>query len=312
MSSIFKLRNTSTVAGEWAGQDFAIDEIYSVSNEELDYFRNDEDVFAAVASGALRVESETSVYDNPIEGWNYFAGDALPKSSLGNKLAIHSSSKPALPGKEFFLVWTGAGDDLTTTPPGVGAGDLLQFEMTPGTAMVTKDIHFAPEFGDIYIHEGYVKWEGGGMADHLCGDVIASPSVFQTAANLDLIIADNFIKYSPGGPGTGTHGFATTPVILPRPNTNDGDWDYNPVDGLLPNFAGTGGYKISDIERGVHSYINKIPTLGSSYGFTQLTSDETAYLPPGYFIRITVHNKSDTAWNACVFMEIFREQTSAS
>ncbi len=139
---------------------------------------------------------------------------------------------------------------------------------------------------------------------------MASPTLLQPAVNLDLEITDNWVHLAAGGPGTGTHGFAASPVLLKRSKSMDGHWDYDEVNGLTPNMAGTGLYKISDIERAVHRYINKIPTRGSSYGYTTLTSDESAWLPPGYFIRVTAHNVSDTAWNACVFMEVFREQTA--
>lgn len=234
----------------------------------------------------------------------------LPFSELGNKLAIHSSTKPAKDDKEFYLVWTGAGDDVTGSPPLLGDGEIIQFALTTGAPSKSIEVRFAPEYGDVYVHEGYAKWENGGIGDYITASVISEPTILQTSNTLDLEVVNNWVKFASGGAGTGTHGFAATPTLIRRSLSKDGDWDYDETNGLIPNTLGTGEYKISDIERSVHRYINKIPTNGSSYGYTRLTSDETAYLPAGYFLRITAYNISDSTWNCCVFMEVFRERTA--
>lgn len=232
----------------------------------------------------------------------------LPFSELGNKLGVHSSSKPVKAGKEFYLVWTGAGDDHVSG--NIGEGELLQFHMTPGTPSVIKKVTFNPEYGDTYIHEGYIKWENGNYGDYVTAKIKASASPMQNVAKLDYDIVDDWVIPAAGGPGTGTYGFAATPILVPRTYAKDGEYDYDPVNGLSYNTKGTGGYKISSIERTVHKYINKIPLFGSSNGFTRLTSDETAFLPPGYFIQIEVFNISDSDWNLSVFFEVFRERTA--
>jgi len=258
--------------------------------------------------------AEETAQDTVISNYTYTPQQVdvnlLPFSELGNKLAIHSSAKPAKDSKEFYLVLTGAGDDVTGSPSLLGDGELIQFTLAAGTPSKSIEVKFAPEYGDVYIHEGYAKWESGGIGDYITASVIAEPTMLQTAINLDLEIINNWVKLAAGGPGTGTHGFAATPILIRRSLSKDCDWDYDEINGLVPNTLGTGEYKISDIERSVHRYINKIPTDGSSYGYTQLTSDETAYLPPGYFLRITAYNISDTAWNCSVFMEVFRERTA--
>lgn len=125
-----------------------------------------------------------------------------------------------------------------------------------------------------------------------------------------MITPDNWVVSASGSPSNATHGFAGNPILIPRTKSKDGDWDYDPVNGLVPNLNGTGAYKISSIERVVHKYINHIPTHMDSYGYTRLTSDEAAYLPPGYFLRIIIENRSDSNWNCCLFMEVYREQTA--
>jgi len=271
------------------------------------------DNISTVWSVAL-TEAEETAAQSIVDNYVYVPSDVdtkqLPFSELGNKLAIHSSTKPSKDGKEFYLVWTGSGDDVTGSPIVLGGGQMMQFNMQAGTQKVPLDIMFAPEFGDVYIHEGYAKWENGGIGDHICAAVVTNPTPLQTAINLDLEISNNWVKYAAGGAGTGTHGFAGNPILIKRSKSKDGDWDYDTINGLVPNMSGTGMYKISDIEREVHKYINNIPTFGNSYGYTRLTSDETAYLPGGYFLRVTAHNVSNTSWTASIFMEVFREQTA--
>lgn len=233
--------------------------------------------------------------------------DVYPRSSVGDKIAVHSSPKPDVYGKTTYVVWTGAGDDLTTSPDTIGGGDLMIFSMTPGTPTVTKLVKFSPEFGDVWIHEAYLKFENAGVGDYIEAYVTASPTPLQTAANLNLYIDGDFIKFTTGTP-TATHGFAGTPVLLPRTFSHDGDWDYDGTD-LTPNLSGTGAYKMSNIERRVHKFVNKIPCMGNCPTYFSMTSDETSYLPSGYFMEIVCHNVSNTTWTASVIMEIYREKT---
>jgi len=309
MARIVKIKNNTLVDATWVGQTISAGQYYTLAENEITDWQSNSTVFIDVGNGNLIVNDGVDDIIDPTAGWSILLGDTLPMSDLGNKLAIHSSTKPAKPGKEFYLVWTGAGDNVTGSPITLGDGPLIQFSMKSGTLMEVIEVRFAPEFGDVYIHEGYAKWEGGGIGDHISAMVHADPTMLQTAANLDLEIVNNWVVFAASGAGTGTHGFASTPNLIKRSKSKDGDWDYDEVNGLTPNITSTGEYKISDIERKVHRYINKIPTLGSSYGYTRLTSDETAHLPPGYFLKVTVHNISDTIWNACIFMEVFREQT---
>jgi len=313
MSQIIRIKNNTTVDKTWVGQTILAGAYHELTSVEIGAWKNDKAVFLAIGTGDIVVNKGGDTIDdilNSADAWKWLLGNTMPLSELGNKLAIHSSTKPAKSGKDFYLIWTGAGDDVTGSPVTIGNGDLLQFSLSAGTSKKSIEAHFSPAFGDIYIHEGYAKWEGGGLGDFLEADVISPPTALQTVANLDLEISNNWVKYAVGGPGTGTHGFAANPSLIKRSKSLDGDWDYDTINGLLPNLSGTGLYKISDIERIVHHYFNKIPTLGSSYGYTILTSDESAWLPPGYFLRITANNVSDTTWTACIFMEVFREQSA--
>lgn len=241
----------------------------------------------------------------------------LPISDLdGFKISVHSSSKPVVEGSTTYVVWTGSGDDLENYVEGcltcsIGEGELLQFLLTPEIPTKHVDVVFNPVYGRVWINEGYLKFNGGGVGDYMNAVVVADPTPMQQMANLDLIITeDNWIKYSPQGPGTGTHGFADASKIalIPRTFSNDGDWNYDGVN-LTPNFTSSGAYKMSDIERVIHKYINKIPCYGNCDTYFSMHSDETSELPKNYRLRISAHNTSLTTWNASVILEIYRQAT---
>jgi len=232
-------------------------------------------------------------------------------TSLTGKVAVHASTKPEDTGKTVYAVWAGAGDDINQADPkdSIGAGDLLTFAMVPGTPITTKDIKFDPRHGRVWIHEAYLKFEGGGLSDYLSADVMAPATTLQQTINLDCNIdSDGWVVYV--GAGSGTHGLAGTPVLVPRTHSQDGDWDYDGIN-LVPNISQTGQYKMTAIERSVHRYFNRIPCYGSNATYFSMTSEETSELPvsSGYFIRVNVYNNSNTTWTLSVLTELYRECT---
>jgi len=315
MSRIVKIKNSTAGGITACGKSIGPGLYISLSLREADQWSNDPEVFTLVGNGTLVVNKGTDTVDDiadPIAGWQWLIGDTLPTSrTISGKLAVHSSSKPEPSGAETYVVWSGSGDDLESpSDVNIGAGDLLAFNITYGNATVSKDVRFDPAHGRVWIHEAYIKFQNGGVPDYVTADIMAPATLVQNVANLDLVLDGEWAKYSPGGPGTGTHGFAANPSLVPRSFAKDGDWDYDGTN-LTPNFTGTGGYKISTNERAVHRYVNKIPCFGSSSSYVTMTSDETAELivSAGYFIRITAYNVSNSNWNASIFMEIYRERT---
>ncbi len=310
------IHNTSGIAKSYEGQSISIDETYTVTVTDLPDFIRSPELFADVASGSVLVGDSTGDIVNAITGWAYFIGDEvaikdLPFSDIeGLSLAVHPSYKPRIEGGTTYAVWTGAGDDVNVDPnlSVLGEGDLLHFNMVPANATETKDIKFDhTAFGRVWIHEAYLKFMDGGESDHISADVMASGAVLQQAGNLDLEIdGSNYVVPAAGGPGTGTDGWAASPVLIPRTFSMDGDWDYDGVT-LSPNI-GAGAYKISTDDKPVHKYVNKIATYGSQPYFS-MSSDETAELLPGYFLRVTVNNGSSGTWHLCIIMEIYRERT---
>jgi len=309
---LIKIKNTGADAS-WLGQTITTSSYYTLQNDvEINNWGDDSEVYEDISNGVLVVNNGADTIDDltAFNGWKYLATDILPISTLdGKKLAVHSSAKPDIDGSETFAVWTGSGDHPTTGM--ICQGDLMDFSMVPGTSSVTVDVKFNQMMnGRVWVHEGYLKFENGGSGDYMDSEVVGEATPLQQSVNLDLEITDDYISYAAGGAGTGTHGFAdaTKIVLLPRPFSNDGEWDYDGVN-LTPNVTTTGGYKISSVEQIVHRYINKIPCRGSCATYFSMTSDETTEILKNYYLRVTAHNVSDTTWNACVIMEIYRERT---
>lgn len=233
---------------------------------------------------------------------------AFPSSDAGNKIVVHSTPRPMMGANTLYSYWTGSGDDVINHI--IGAGTPAVFALTPGTPSVSVDIEFDVLFGEVYIHEGSFLWRNAGIGDYVSAEVIAKASPITTYVSHDLVIdSDNYILYSSGGPGTGTHGFAATPHLLPRPFSKDGDWNYDGVS-LTPNFTKTGGYKISSQEHIIHRFMNKVMLVGSSDSYMRMVSHESTQIYAGYIIRITCHNISNTTWQGTAMITAFRDSTA--
>lgn len=313
------LKNQSGVAKTYVGQTIPSGSVYEIPQNELTAFKQSSSLFNDVIAGDIVINDGSTDITDAHAAWTYLTSEVREVEimqqtpALGGKVAVHSSAKPTLAGIETFAVWSGAGDDLND-PSIVGGGDLLQFQLTIGTPELIKDVHFNhAEFGRVWIHEAYMKFEDGGIGDYASAYMMSYPTQLQQAVNLDLILENDgtydWIKFAPGGPGTGTHGFAATPALVPRPFSKDGDWDYDETTGLVPNSSGTGYYKICVQEQPVSKYINKIPCFGTTSTYFTMSSDETAEIRPGYFIRVKCKNASNSNWSLSVVMELYRQAT---
>jgi hypothetical protein len=308
MTQIVTVRNITTRILNLEGKDLHPNELFIVNNSLQTIFRDSSIVYELVATGDLIVGNGTSDF-NAIEGWKWMLGNqSFPISEVGGKLWVHTSAKPVIPGKALYSQWVGCGDDEDAHL--LGQGPLAVLRNSPGTPISQVDLKFSSEFGITYIHEGFVMWENASCGDYINALIVAEGTHLQQSVNLDLIIDINdYILYSPSGPGTGTHGFASNPYLLRRSFSEDGDWDYDPINSLRPNFTKTGGYKISKNEQVVHRFMNKLPLLGTNTTPLRLASEDTFQLPHGYFLRIQGHNQSNTSWNAAIIVTAYRERT---
>lgn len=235
---------------------------------------------------------------------------SMPISDLDNfKLAVHASAKPFNPnGSTTYVVWVGAGDNMNATDEelGIGEGELIQFNMTPSDTSKTVRVQFNPVHGKVWLHQGYIRFANGGPGDYMDAQILALPTPLQQVAQLNLEIVNDWIIPS----ANGTHGFADPSKIqlIPRTFSKDGEWDFDGTN-LIPNMTGTGAYKISNIERVIHKFINKVQLQGTCDTMSPLTSHDTMWFPPNYAMDIIAHNVSGTTWNANVLIEIYRERT---
>ena len=226
--------------------------------------------------------------------------------SSGKKLAIHESSRPQISGKFFHTYWSGSGDDMTT--PVIGKGPILTVQTTIDQSETSVDVEFHKDYGDVYLHEGYLMWENAGWGDHIDVEIVAKATPLQQATNLDYTIdAGVKIRAAAGGPGTGTDGLNGDPVWVPNA-AGTGWWD---TDGVTATFSvtQTGAYDWYTIEISANRFMNKIPVYGTSTSYVMLQSADTTLLPPGYVVRIEAYNVSNTAWKVWMIMTLYREQT---
>lgn len=285
--------------------------IYTVPTTELSALAISESLFNRVATGDVVVHDDVGALD-AINGWNWIQGNKVKaeitqQSEVGSKVWVHSSAKPEKSGKEFYVYWTGSGDDVSGGI--LGGADPSFFQMTTGTLTVSVDVKFDFSKGDFYIHEGHLLWDGAGVGDYFEAFVVAEASQLQTLVNRDLIVTGDKIYYSPLGPGTGTHGFAAAPSPVPNWD-GTGGWDFDKdTETLTPNMTNEGMWDLYTTEHDVARFINKIPMYSNSYGYETLDSDDTFRVFPGYFVRCTAHNVSDTNWVCTFYMTAFRERT---
>lgn len=306
MAKIIKVKNTTGSIGTWVGQQIADGSYYQLQAHEFIQWANVSAVFTDVANGNLVVNDGAKDLTDSVVGWNWLTGEETQIDTATGKHTLHESSRPQISGKNFHTVWTGAGDDMTT--PELGAGNLLEIQTTVGQATTTVEAQFHKNYGDVYLHEGYIQWENAGWGDYLDAEIYATATPLQQATNLDYTIdAGVKIRAAAGGAGTGTDGLGGDPVWVPN-SAGTGWWDI--VGGSAVFSSGqTGAYDWYNIETLVDRFVNCIPVYGSSSNYIMLQSADTTLLPNGYLVRIIAHNVSNTVWKAWVIMTLYREQT---
>lgn len=308
MGKIVKVKNTLGVDTTWVGQTILAGEYFTIPENVVLSWKNDSAVFLSVGNGELLVNNGIVDFTKPTDGWNWLSGETFPVSDVGTKMAVHESPKPVVPGKPMYAYWAGAGDDVVNHIVGAGQKGILKTIV--GQVSTSIDLKFDPTFGKVFLHDGFIIWKDAGIGTDLgdCVDVeiVASPTSLQTAANLNYVIESNKVKAV--APGTGTHGFAANPVLVPNITTT-GWWNYDVTAGLTFSNTQTGKYDIWNIEQVANRFVNKFLVFGTNNTYTDLSSEDTSEIPAGYFIRMTAHNVSDTVWYACIVMEMFRERT---
>ena len=323
MNRIIRAKNNSGATDTWAGVEITDGEYYDLSEEELGLWISSSEVFDSIGTGELIINKGADDSEDileAIQAWKWLTGDTLPVSDLdGQKLSVHPSYKPKIPGSSTYAIWAGAGDEVDGNgdiiPSGIlGGGPLLHMNMDQGVdTFSTVDVKFNSAHGRVFLHEAYIKFSNAGEGDYIDGEICAEGTPLLTDTNLNLTVdGDNWVLPASNmhlGEFNGSHRFAdpTKIVLVPRSFSKDGAWDYDGTT-LAPNYFNVGGYKMTATTRTVHRYVSKIPCFGDVPYFS-ITSDETSELPPHYYIRITGHNKSGNVWHVSVILEIYRQRT---
>jgi len=309
MPRVVRIKNTTGSAVEYVGQSIAASAYHDLQADEFLRWANDGDVFTGVADGTLLVNKGADTTDDisdPIDGWHWLAYEDNQFDTATGKHTIHESSRPQIPGKTFHTYWTGSGDDMST--PAIGEGPLLEVDVAAGDATKEVDVQFHKDYGDVYLHEGYIQWENAGWGDCVCVEIHATATPLQQATNLDYTIVETVkIRYAPGGAGTGTDGLNGDPVWVPN-SAGTGWWDIVGGSAVFSSDQ-TGAYDWYTISILANRFMNMIPVYGSSSNYVMLQSADTTLLPNGYIVRVKAINNSATAWKAWMFMTLYREQT---
>jgi len=323
MARIITIHNISGTNKMYVGQSIPNATTYTLIDSDVSCFKMDSTLFTDVGLGVVLIGNGTDDFNDSAEGWAWLQGDevkiqGLPFSNIDNKkLAVHPSYKPNVDGITTYAVWGGAGDEVDgngvlVDGGEIGGGPMLHLACTTSVNEIEVTAKYHPDNGRIWLHEAYIKFADGPEGAYLSGGIIAMATPLQQVASLDLLITNNVISYSPGGPGTGTHGFAdaTKIVLIPRSFSHDGEWNYDGTN--LTPAAGDGEYKMYDVDTLVHRFVNRISCCGTSPYFS-ITSDETTELPKHYYVRVCARTEDEqnfTAdWHASVILEIYRERT---
>jgi len=309
MTRVVRVKNTTGSSVEYVGQTIAASAYHDLQADEFLRWAHDSDVFTGVADGTLLVNKGVDTTDDisdPIAGWQWIDAEDNQYDVATGKHTVHESSRPQISGKIFHTYWTGAGDDMST--PAIGGGPILEVDVAAGDVTKEVDVQFHKDYGDVYLHEGYIQWENAGWGDCVCVEIHALATPLQQSTNLDYTIdASVKIRAAAGGPGTGTDGLNGDPVWVPN-SAGTGWWDI--VGGSAVFSSGqTGAYDWYTISILANRFMNMIPVYGSSSNYVMLQSADTTLLPNGYIVRVKAINNSATAWKAWMFMTLYREQT---
>lgn len=222
----------------------------------------------------------------------------------GNKLQIHESSRPDTKNKQYISCWSSTGDDVVNHV--LWGGNSVNIVVDENDTEKYADMKFDPVFGDTWVREGYASWQNVAFGSMISVSVYAEKTNLQTSFGLNLILEGDLIKYSPSGPGTGTHGFASAPVLVPNYFSN-GWWDYDDILGLQPNLSGSGKFDIYNVEKEIMRFINKVYINGTNYNYFRLESKDICKVVYPYFLRFKFTNVPGNSAKILFFASLFRE-----
>lgn len=215
-------------------------------------------------------------------------------------------------GSTLYTCWTCSGDDLSNEIR--GAGNNFMLACTAEDTTTSVDVRFLTASEKVHIFECYIAWENAGFGDYFTAEfwAKASPVTSATNSNYTLDPSTHKIRYTPG---TGNCTLTGTPTFVQCSNysydhtTWNGWWDLDPTGSYpIPSMTQKGQFDWYDIDVIVFRFI-KFSVLGTCHTPLHLKSEDTQLLPPNYFIKVTLHNISQTAWKLVGNLVIFREHT---
>jgi len=249
-----------------------------------------------------------------------------PKEKDGRPIVV---TYPATLGRSTFI--TGAGDNLSPTPPATGRGDgpklRIVYDGTEAGAALIKTVQF--QFKEpVEAHDGEVSWSpvsefSGADRFHFRVCVPQSqPGSDPGAGNLSVVGFPEghplygAARYQYNGDGTGSHtstdvgaggSIAAFTQLFPSRTrvattegiyTTIGYWDINPLTGVMtPNALGEGEFDLVDAGTPLAGYIVKNVGMGNPRGVFEIEAYRVEWVHHSWIGEFIVEKSSVS--NAC-------------
>jgi hypothetical protein len=265
---------------------------------------------------------QTPIEDSPPEELeheiNPLTGETSPKWTQplagDGKVRVLASHKPVIQGKESWNYFCSVGDLVASGT--VGGGQEMLVCATSGTFYSEVTLEFLNNTTPseaLYLFGGGIMWEGAGVGDRFCLEIVCDPSPVVPKAVADTIpLPCDFNldgdKIVATVPGSGTHALGGMPVFVQN-FKHEGYWDLDKINMVpVPNFTQTGDFDWHTTEQVGGHFINDLLVAGTSCQPTIIDGTEAAPLPYGYKLKLRTQNHSDTDWKLWGFLRMYRER----
>jgi len=225
------------------------------------------------------------------------------------------------PATEGWRTWfTGAGDDMSPTPPasGRGTGTKIKISFTGTAEIKTTEFQFSEP---VELHDGELFYSP--VANFTHDDRFefgARMPASAPTANTNDPKDGNCNLYDVGGynlllpaAGNGTHDIALTDFTkaIPVPsNDSTGYWDVDQSSGAITASAtpGAANWHLMDIQ--IKSYFLRNMPMGNPLGVFEVDVYKAEYLHPAWFSFLSVDKQDTQTGDVSAWIMTFRESTT--
>jgi hypothetical protein len=231
----------------------------------------------------------------------------------GKSIVLHAVATTG-----FRTLFTGAGDDLSSTPPESGRANGTKLRLTFDGAGVPPIIKFVEiQFKEVIeIHDGqlfYTPSPLGGASNWTPNDSFSfmarMPATVVTPASPGNVILVNAGGYNVIVPSAnGTHNVDLTAAV-PVPANNAGYWDVNDNGTITASTnPGKAAYHLLDVQ--VTSYFIRNLPMGAPMGTFDIDVYGSQRIHPTWFVRLEVKKADLQTGEVAAWLMTFRKMTT--